>query len=64
MNKSGKTLTELFNQLNRRLKSADEKSQFLEVKGEGKEGMWRKKIRERSTPETAANIIVTDLDTV
>ena len=62
MNKSGKKLTELFNQLNRRLKSVDEKSQLLEVKGEGKEGMWRKKIRERYTPETAADIIVTDLD--
>ena len=64
VNKSGKRLTELFNQLNRRLKSLDEKSQLLEVKGEGKEGVGRKKIRERSTSETTANIIVTDLDTV
>ena len=61
MNKSGKKLTELFKQLNRRLKSVDEKRQLLGVRGEGKRHV-EEKDRDRSTPETAADIIATDLD--
>ena len=41
MNRSGQRLTQLFNQLNRRLKSADEKEQFG-VRGERTGGVQQK----------------------
>ena len=54
VNRSGRRLTELFNQLNKRLKSTDEKSQLSGVRGERREGV-QKKMRDKPTPETTAS---------
>ena len=45
--RSGQRIKQLFIQLDTRLKSVDEKSRMMGVRGQGKEGLQKKKIRDR-----------------
>ena len=45
--RSGQRIKQLFIQLDTRLKSVDEKGQMMGVGGQGREGLQKKKIRDR-----------------
>ena len=45
--RSGQRIKQLFIQLDTRLKSVDEKSQMMGVRGQGREGLRKKRIRDR-----------------
>ena len=60
MNRSGQRLAQLFNQLNRRLKSADEKEQFG-VRGERTGGVQQKiERRDQNRPDTSSTTNISD----
>ena len=55
MKKSGQRIKQLFIQLDTRLKSVDEKSQLLGVRGQWREGVQKKKIRDRPIIQESAD---------
>ena len=45
--RSGQRIKQLFIQFDTRLKSVDEKGQMMDVRGQGREGLQKKKIKDR-----------------